>query len=139
MKWRLLVSNAFFVSLLGSAFPIRFCSAITLVTHASPAGVYAHTAHRDWENNEDVRLSACDESQIDDIAKQLVYGETGSQLKVIFGGGRKNFHNSTTFDEEGNPGSRSDGRNLIQEWLHRGKEGAQRHYARNKVSSCQKL
>lgn len=104
------------------------------MTHASPAAVYAHSAHRHWENDRDVRLSSCDPSKIDDIAKQLVYGETGSQLKVIFGGGRKNFHNATTIDEEGNQGSRSDGRNLIQEWLHLGKEGDQRHYVRNKVS-----
>lgn len=103
------------------------------VTHASPAGVYAHSAHRDWENNEDIRKAGCDDTVLDDIAKQLVYGETGSQLKVIFGGGREHFHNSTTVDEEGNKGGRTDGRNLIQEWLHLGNKDAQRHYVRNKV------
>lgn len=103
-----------------------------VVTHASPAGIYAHTADRDWESNADIGADNCDEKKIDDIAKQLVYGETGSRLKVIFGGGRENFIDKSTVDENGKPGKRTDGRNLIEEWL---KNGQQRHYVRNKVSA----
>lgn len=52
-----------------------------------------------------------------DIAYQLVYGETGKNLKVVLGGGRGKFLPSNVTDEEGAPGSRSDGENLIESWL----------------------
>lgn len=104
------------------------------MTHASPSGVYAHTANRLWETNADVLRSNCDDKEVDDIAEQLVYGLTGSQMKVIFGGGRGNFLNETVVDEEGHRGQRTDGKNLIHEWLERGRDGEQRHYIRNKVS-----
>lgn len=108
---------------------------LELVTHASPSGVYAHTAHRDWESNADIKqVSNCNDIQINDIAKQLVYGETGSKLKVIFGGGRSNFIDKSQVDEDGNPGRRSDRRNLIKEWLGNGRKGENRHYIRNKVT-----
>ncbi|GJQ80046.1 hypothetical protein Trydic_g19334 [Trypoxylus dichotomus] len=82
----------------------------TRVTHASPAGVYAHIAHRDWE-------SVTPNPACRDIAFQLVHGETGKNLNVILGGGRRNFLPNSTIDEEGSRGARTDGRNLIQEWL----------------------
>lgn len=44
----------------------------TTVTHASPAGTYAHTANRDWENNAKVEESGQDSNECDDIAEQLV-------------------------------------------------------------------
>ncbi|XP_017066483.1 membrane-bound alkaline phosphatase [Drosophila eugracilis] len=92
------------------------------VTHASPAGVYAHIADRNWENDWEVANGNCDPEQTIDIARQLVEQPVGQQLKVILGGGRKNFINSTTNDEEGYSGDRVDGRNLIRNWLDQKKE-----------------
>jgi alkaline phosphatase len=52
-----------------------------------------------------------------DIAHQLVYNEEGRKLKVILGGGRRSFINATARDDENRAGYRTDGRNLIEEWL----------------------
>lgn len=42
----------------------------TRVTHATPAALYAHTPHRDWERDVDVKdLPNCD---VKDIAMQLI-------------------------------------------------------------------
>jgi len=41
----------------------------------------------------------------------------GQQLKVILGGGRKHFIDTSVNDEEGYPGKRTDGRHLINSWL----------------------
>ncbi|XP_067634281.1 membrane-bound alkaline phosphatase [Eurosta solidaginis] len=87
------------------------------VTHASPAGMYAHTANRAWENDAKVKLDGCSPNDNVDIARQLVEWDTGKKLKVVMGGGRREFLNTTVNDEEGIPGSRTDGRNLIQDWL----------------------
>ncbi|KAH8280532.1 hypothetical protein KR018_009335 [Drosophila ironensis] len=87
------------------------------VTHASPAGVYAHIADRNWENDWEVANRGCDPEQTIDIARQLVEQSVGQNLKVILGGGRQMFLNDTTNDEQGLPGLRTDGRNLIQAWL----------------------
>ncbi|XP_037950626.1 membrane-bound alkaline phosphatase-like [Teleopsis dalmanni] len=87
------------------------------VTHASPGGVYAHTANRNWENDAEILSSGCSAVDNVDIARQLVEWSVGKKLKVIMGGGRRNFLNTTVNDEEGLPGLRSDGRNLIKTWL----------------------
>lgn len=87
------------------------------VTHASPGGVYAHTAQRGWENDAEIEKAGCSSVDNTDIARQLVEWDVGRKLKVIMGGGRRNFLNSTLRDEEGIPGQRIDGRNLIQDWL----------------------
>ncbi|XP_061399613.1 membrane-bound alkaline phosphatase-like [Musca vetustissima] len=89
------------------------------VTHASPAGVYAHTANREWEHDGKIRDNGCDSVANVDIARQLVEWDVGSQLNVIMGGGRRNFLNESVVDETGIPGNRTDGRNLIEEWLKR--------------------
>uniref|UniRef100_A0A2H1VP42 Alkaline phosphatase n=1 Tax=Spodoptera frugiperda TaxID=7108 RepID=A0A2H1VP42_SPOFR len=106
----------------------------TRVTHASPAGTYAHTAHRDWEADADVAASCADaHARQDDIALQLVHAYPGDHFKVpltlgiaaltdcilrpvILGGGRREFLPNSTIDEEGSRGKRLDGRNLIEEW-----------------------
>lgn len=107
----------------------------TRVTHASPAGLYAHSAERDWECNADVLNSNCDDTVVDDIAKQLVHSDVGRQLKVIFGGGRGKFYDKTTKNLQGHKGQRTDGRDLIQEWLDYGKTmDHKRTYVWNKVS-----
>ncbi|KAJ8936806.1 hypothetical protein NQ318_003051 [Aromia moschata] len=88
----------------------------TRVTHASPAAVYAHTADRHWESDTSVAKTGLDPNACEDIAHQLIFGETGRNLQVIMGGGRKNLLPSDVIDEEGHPGHRSDRVNLIEEW-----------------------
>jgi alkaline phosphatase len=88
----------------------------TRITHATPAGIYAHSTERDWENNAQISVDFCDHTQIDDIAEQLLFGNVGSKLKVVLGGGSKNFINSTEMMHE-KCGERTDGKNLINDWL----------------------
>lgn len=88
----------------------------TRVTHASPAGAYAHTADRNWESDGDVTAGCSGHAQLD-IAQQLVHARPGKDFKVILGGGRREFLPNTMTDEEGSRGRRYDGRNLISEWL----------------------
>ncbi|HTE51773.1 MAG TPA: alkaline phosphatase [Kofleriaceae bacterium] len=77
------------------------------VTHATPAACYAHIDDRD------------DESQ---IALQALPGDPaynaalGSGIDLILGGGRQFFVPSTVTDEEGDTGSRTDGRDLRAEY-----------------------
>lgn len=87
------------------------------VTHASPAGVYAHTANRDWENDQDVTDAGCHDARTKDIALQLIENDVGKNLKVVLGGGRREFRDRKIFDEEGEIGFRNDNRDLIDEWL----------------------
>lgn len=87
------------------------------VTHASPAGVYAHTAEREWESDTDIIKDKCSAVDNMDIARQLVHTPVGRNLKVIMGGGRREFRGKKQNDEEGLKGKRTDGRDLIQEWL----------------------
>ncbi|KAG5886731.1 hypothetical protein JTB14_027153 [Gonioctena quinquepunctata] len=88
----------------------------TRVTHASPAGIYAHTASRHWESDTKVLKSDEDPQTCEDIAHQLIFGETGKNLQVILGGGRKKFIPREEEDEEGDGGERSDHVNLIEQW-----------------------
>lgn len=90
----------------------------TRVTHASPAGTYAHTSTRDWEDDRLVALDGCDKNKIDDIAEQLVHGDIGPRLKVVLGGGARHFINQTS-TEHNVAGSRRDGKNLINEWINK--------------------
>jgi alkaline phosphatase len=87
------------------------------VTHASPAGVYAHTAERDWESDNDVIAFNYDPFSCRDTAWQLVHGDTGKNLNVILGGGRANFLPQNVTDQEGYSGRRVGNANLIEEWL----------------------
>lgn len=93
-------------------------------------GLYAHSAHRHWESDSDVKKSNCDDNIVDDIAEQLIFGEVGSRLKVVFGGGRAEFRDQSMRDEQGFPGKRSDKKDLIRLWL---KSKDKRHYVWNKV------
>ncbi|KAG5683699.1 hypothetical protein PVAND_012965 [Polypedilum vanderplanki] len=88
----------------------------TSVTHATPACVYAKAANRDWEGNQRVRESGCDDTIVDDIAEQLIHGDIGSKLKVALGGGSRFFVNTSTIMHN-TYGARTDGKNLINEWL----------------------
>lgn len=87
----------------------------TRVTHASPAGIYAHIAYRHWENDKKVEEDGCDANYNDDVTEQLVNGEVGKQLKVVFGCGSRHFLNETQ-TEHGVNGQRTDGKNLLEDW-----------------------
>ncbi|XP_021965791.2 alkaline phosphatase [Folsomia candida] len=90
----------------------------TRVTHASPAGAYAHSADRDWENDKIMRDAGENPDKCDDIAEQLIFGETGRNINVIMGGGRRELTPSSVMDVENQrPGRREDGKNLIEYWL----------------------
>lgn len=78
----------------------------------------ADTSHRDWENDNKIREAGkCDPSTTHDIARQLIEGDVGKNLKIVLGGGRREFRDVTMNDEENIPGARGDGRDLIEEWL----------------------
>uniref|UniRef100_A0A182RLM5 Alkaline phosphatase n=1 Tax=Anopheles funestus TaxID=62324 RepID=A0A182RLM5_ANOFN len=91
----------------------------TRITHASPAGAYASSADRDWEDDSEVNAdcpTTADENKPTDIATQLVYGSVGKNLNVVLGCGRRHFLPKLTLDEDGRNGTRSDGVNLIDAW-----------------------
>ncbi|XP_070506461.1 membrane-bound alkaline phosphatase-like [Chironomus tepperi] len=104
----------------------------TRITHASPAGGYAHVSERDWENDHEVALSECDPEKVDDIAEQLIYNAVGINFKVILGGGRANFRNNTETDEENQKGKRQDGKNLINVWKNERSQLGKAEYVWNK-------
>ena len=58
----------------------------TRITHATPAAVYAHSAHRDWESDSDIFADQRD-SGCADIAAQLV----AFPFEVALGGGAQKF------------------------------------------------
>ncbi|KAG7176594.1 Membrane-bound alkaline phosphatase-like 2 [Homarus americanus] len=106
---------------------------VTRVTHASPAGTFAHTAERHWENDDDVNDDDYDSEKCDDIAEQLVLGDTGSKIKVILGGGRQKFTPKGVVDPEGGDGGkRDDGKNLIETWLNHKQELGNATYTWNR-------
>nr|AER46070.1 alkaline phosphatase 2 [Euprymna scolopes] len=87
----------------------------TRVTHATPAGTYAHTPKRDWEC--DANMPNDTASWCKDIASQLV--EDNPDINVILGGGRTKFLPQEMADPEyeNKTGERRDHKNLIQTWL----------------------
>ncbi len=89
-------------------------------------------AERDWHNDANVKSNGCDPDLLEDISKQLIRSDVGSRLQVILGGGRANMRNDTVVDEEGARGSRTDGLDLIQEYLGR-HVGARTKYVWNAV------
>ncbi|CAD7014349.1 alkaline phosphatase-like [Ceratitis capitata] len=93
----------------------------TTLTHASPTGGYAHVSNRMWECDTDVRTYLQDSytSDCKDIATQLITEEPGRKLDFIMGGGAGKFLPKTMIDPFGNPGERSDGKNLLSEWQRR--------------------
>lgn len=52
------------------------------MTHASPAGAYAHTAERDWEDDDAIHDEGEDTVMCDDIAEQLIFNEPGRKFNV---------------------------------------------------------
>lgn len=88
----------------------------TRITHATPAGAYAHTPFRDWEGDEDMSPQAVAAGCVD-IARQLVEPAPGARMDVALGGGRSRFLPA------GAGGKRTDGRDLTREWRQIGGPG----------------
>ncbi|MEX2205920.1 MAG: alkaline phosphatase [Myxococcota bacterium] len=96
----------------------------TTITHATPAGCYAHTPDRDWEV--DTKLPpAAREAGFPDIARQLVEFSHGDGVEVALGGGRAFFLPASARDPEDAKltGARQDGRDLVAEWQKRNPGG----------------
>jgi alkaline phosphatase len=92
----------------------------TRLTHATPAALYAHAPHRDWEN--DTRLSdAARKADFPDIARQLIEFPHGDGIEVALGGGRSSFlpANGRDPEEPEKTGVRWDERDLTAEWRSR--------------------
>ncbi|XP_063825791.1 membrane-bound alkaline phosphatase-like isoform X1 [Ostrinia nubilalis] len=87
----------------------------TRVTHASPAGMYAHTSDRNWEADADVP-EECLALGCKDIAHQLVMGYPGKHFKVIMGGGRKEMLPNMSSALGPSTGRRLDGLDLTEVW-----------------------
>ena len=87
------------------------------ITHATPAGAYAHYAERNWEDNDDLSEAAVTHG-CKDIAQQLVEFKHGDGVDVVLAGGRANFIPQYEADPEyeSRSGKRTDQRNLISEW-----------------------
>ncbi|XP_063536649.1 membrane-bound alkaline phosphatase-like [Cydia strobilella] len=87
----------------------------TRITHASPAGMYAHTSERNWECDADVP-DECLQLGCRDIAHQLVMNNPGRQFKVIMGGGRRELQPKIQNPLVNSTGRRLDGLDLTELW-----------------------
>ncbi|HEV7270229.1 alkaline phosphatase [Pseudoxanthomonas sp.] len=96
------------------------------ITHATPAAMYAHVSHRDWENDTDLPPEAV-EAGCKDIAQQLLAAARfGKGPTVALGGGRGEFLPVDVRDpeEDDKVGQRLDHRNLVAEWQQAHPQGA---------------
>jgi alkaline phosphatase len=94
------------------------------LTHATPAGVYAVSSERDWEDNSN--LDADDQAKgCHDIAHQFAHAESGPDIAL--GGGSQHFFGPDRFGDRLNAGE-----DLVADWL---AGGANRRY----VSSAEQL
>ena len=69
------------------------------ITHATPAGMYAHVPDRNWENSATLPADAR-EAGCRDIAQQMIEFAHGDGLDVILGGGRAQFMPTSEIDPE---------------------------------------
>ena len=81
------------------------------LTHATPASAYAHSADRNFEDDAELP-EGC---EVPDIAVQLIGAMESGLIDVAMGGGRRHFLPEDVQDEEGDTGTRTDGRNLVEE------------------------
>ena len=90
------------------------------ITHATPAAAYAHTPARGWQVDRSIPEKEQKAGCVD-IARQLLEFPYGDGIDVVLGGGRRHFFPAGVDDpeEEGQPGLRQDGRDLVREWLSR--------------------
>lgn len=93
------------------------------ITHATPAATYAHSPHRDWED--DTWVPETMRADCRDIARQLVEFSHGDGIEVVMGGGRRHLLPVGEPDPEypDQSGQRGDGRNLIAEWQAQNPDG----------------
>ncbi|XP_063595764.1 uncharacterized protein LOC134772650 [Penaeus indicus] len=91
------------------------------VTHASPAGLYAKTPSRYWQCDTKMAKAGEHTRACKDIARQLVEDEPGRNINVIFGGGRQEL-GAPTLAKAKDKCHRSDGRDLVEEWVAAKKE-----------------
>ena len=87
------------------------------ITHATPAGTYAHIPERNWESHDSTNFGPNHVKQgCIDIAHQLVLRTP--PIDLIFGGGRRFFYPRHVVDFENvtKSGSRTDNRSLIEEY-----------------------
>ena len=100
------------------------------ITHATPAGSYAHSPNRNWEDSASLPAEA-KAAGCTDIAQQLLDTPHGDGPDVILGGGRAHFLPDSMVDPEYSKknGKRDDGRNLIEQWL---QGGSGREYVWNR-------
>lgn len=87
------------------------------ITHATPAGAYAHSSNRDWEDDKAMKDQVGKGCK--DIADQLVNWAAGDGFEIAMGGGRQHFLPAEMADieDEGKTGNRTDKRNLADEWM----------------------
>ncbi|XP_065368146.1 alkaline phosphatase-like [Calliphora vicina] len=96
----------------------------TTLTHASPSGMYAHTANRYWESDADVLAAQQDPATCMDMAQQLITQSPGRNLDVMMGGGMGKFIPNKIKDAHGKKGERKDGQNLLTLWKKLNPKGA---------------
>ena len=102
----------------------------TRVTHATPASLYAKSAHRNWEDPSEMSASTI-LAGCEDIASQLINYESNLEqrfaaadsngIEVVLGGGLRHFLptlvNTEALDANSvSKGQRPDNRNLVSEW-----------------------
>ncbi|KAJ8986186.1 hypothetical protein NQ317_005660 [Molorchus minor] len=105
-----------------------------LLTSETTNRAYSHTANRNWQSDTDVTSTGRNVTVCRDIAHQLIKWDTGKNFNVILGGGSEKFLPTGTVDAVGAEGDRSDGRNLIEEWLEdRTAEGNTGEYVWNRT------
>ncbi|XP_029034185.1 alkaline phosphatase 4-like [Osmia bicornis bicornis] len=92
----------------------------TRITHATPAGLYAHTNNRDWECDTSIPKQYKD--CVKDIARQLIEDAPGNKFQVMMGGGAQ--HMGLPL-EPVDPETcvREDGLNLAEVWTKNNPEG----------------
>ncbi|KAJ8956589.1 hypothetical protein NQ314_006675 [Rhamnusium bicolor] len=101
----------------------------------SRLSAYAYTADRGWQSDTNIIDAGLDVTKCRDIAHQLVKWDTGKNFNVILGGGSRVFLPTGTTDALGSKGQRSDGVNLIEEWLNdRKAEGKGAEYVWNRTA-----
>lgn len=85
------------------------------ITHATPAAVYAHSPSRNWEADTDLPEDA---AGCTDIAQQLIEAAKTNPIKLVLGGGRRNFLPATAPDPEypDRKGARGDDKDLTAQW-----------------------
>ncbi|XP_076237776.1 alkaline phosphatase 4 isoform X2 [Calliopsis andreniformis] len=92
----------------------------TRITHATPAGLYAHINNRDWEC--DTAIPTRYKNCVKDIARQLIEDAPGNKFQVMMGGGSQNMGLSM---DPIDPDTcvRGDGKNLTEVWLKNNPQG----------------